>query len=856
MRFVAAMAWREVRASWRRLMLFFLCIALGVGATVSLRSFTRVFWGSLARDSRMLLSADVRIESSEAWTAEQADIFGRQSAAYGASQTRLLETQTVARASDDPEARPVLVELKGIEPGFPLRGEFRLAGGLRYSHDLVAGGGALVSGSLLERLHVKLGDRIVVGGMPLTVRGAIERMPGNALNFSPLPRVAADYREVEAAGLTGFGSRVRYNWLFNVPDGQERAFAQAIGREYGDRRIRGSIGSFHYVENWLSQSLSNIDGFLSLIGLAILVLGGIGIASVTRVFVQQRVRTVAILKSLGGRNRRVIGAYVAQVFALSLAGSLLGLVVAKAITTGFAGYTSARLPLDVDPRLSPLACVQGVAVGVLVSLLFALPPLLEIRDVKPILVLRNDAGRPGRRVDWLKIGAQVLLAAAVAALAGWQAGTYRNAALFIGGIAATAIVLNGAGAVLMGLLARLHPPANRRSRRVGRASGGWFVMRQGIGSLHRPGNQTQVTLFTIGLGALFVIAVRLFQVNVQQEYRLDLDGLSADMFLIDVQPDQRAPVEAALQRLGATSVTLLPLSRARLVGLKRDPLNPNRVPANRVGGEYRITHKPELGSNETILKGQFWPPSPASRPEVSVETGLADWLRLHVGDVLVFETAGRRIEVPVTSIRQEDRRVRSLASLVRSDIVFRPGSLDSLPHTYVGGAKGPADGRARARLQNEVLAQFPGLTLVDALDDIEEVRRRIRDVSTAVSVLGGFVLACGILILVGAVAMTRMQRLYEAAVLKTLGARRRVLVRITVIEYGVLGLLAGAIGSAASIGVTWALSRFGNRPLPWDVHPWINIAGALLTAAAVVTVGVLATWDVAARKPLGILRDT
>ena len=844
MRFIVAMAWREVRASWRRLMLFFLCIALGVGATVSLRSFTRVFWGSLARDSRMLLSADVRIESSEAWTAEQGDIFARQSASYGVTgQTRLLETQTVARAANDSEARPVLVELKGIEAGFPLRGEFRLAGGQRYSHDLVAGGGALVSGSLLERLHVGIGDRIIVGGAPLTVRGAIERMPGNALNFSPLPRVAADYQEVEAAGLTGFGSRVRYSWLFNVPDGQERAFTQALWSEYGDRRIRGSIGSFHYIENWLSQSLSNIDGFLSLIGLAILVLGGIGIASVTRVFVQQRVRTVAILKSLGGRNRRVIGAYVALVFALSLAGSLLGLVVAKAITSGFAGYTSARLPLDVDPRLSPLACVQGVAVGVLVALLFALPPLLEIRDVKPILVLRQDAAVGRRRIDWLKTAAQVLLAAAVAALAGWQAGTYRDAALFVGAVAATAIVLSGAGTALMAVLSRV-----RRLRS--------FVLRQGIGSLHRPGNQTRVTMFTIGLGALFVIAVRLFQVNVQHEYMLDLGALSADMFLIDVQPGQRAPVEAALQRLGATAVTLLPLSRARLVGLRRDPLNPNRVPANRIGGEFRVTHKPELGSNETILKGQFWPPSPSSRPEVSVETGLAEWLKLHVGDVLVFEMAGRRLDVPVTSIRQEDRRVRSLASLVRSDIVFRPGSLDALPHTYVGGAKGPADSVARARLQNEVLAEFPGLTLVDALDDIEEVRRRIRDVSTGVSVLGGFVLACGILILVGAVAMTKMQRLYEAAVLKTLGAKRRVLLRITVVEYGVLGLLAGAIGSAASIGVTWALSRFGNRPLPWALHPWINVAGAVLTAAVVIVVGVLATFDVAARKPLAILRDT
>jgi putative ABC transport system permease protein len=343
---------------------------------------------------------------------------------------------------------------------------------------------------------------------------------------------------------------------------------------------------------------------------------------------------------------------------------------------------------------------------------------------------------------------------------------------------------------------------------------------------------------------------------VQGEFLVDLSGLSADMFLIDVQPDQRAPVAAALEKLGATSVTLVPLARARLVGLKRDPGNPDRVPTNRIGGEFRVSERPQLESNETILEGRFWPPSPSPQPEVSVETSYATWWRLRVGDAMIFEIAGRRLEAAVTSIRREDRRVRSLSSLVRADIVFRPGSLESLPHTFVGGMKGPNDGVARARLQNEFLAQFPGITLVDALDDIEDVRRRIRDISTAVSVLGGFVLVCGILILVGAVAMTKMQRLYEAAIFKTLGAKRRVLIRITVIEYAVLGLLAGVIGSAAAIAVTWVMSHRGDRPLPWHLHPWINVTGAVLTAVVVTIVGVLATWSVSARKPLGILRDT
>ena len=842
MRFIAAMAWREVRASWRRLILFFLCIALGVGAMVSLRSFTTVLGSSLSRDARALLSADVRVENQGAWSPEQIEILTRHAAdARVLGSTRILQTQTMVRADGQPDARPAMVELRAVEPAFPLRGDVRLLDGAPYSHALLAGRGALVPPAILERLQLKVGDRLIIGTLPFTVRGVIRRVPGSGLNFGPMPRVLVDYQDVETAGLTGFGSRVSQFWLFNTADGQERAVAAAIGSDYRSRSIRGGVSSFHYIENWLTTSLANIDGFLSLIGLSIVVLGGIGIASVTRVFVQQRVKTVAILKCLGGRSRRVLGAYVAQVLALGLGGSLLGLLVAQGITTFASGFATRRLPFDVEPRLSALASVQGVGVGVLIALLFALPPLLDIRDVKPILVLRHDPG-VRRRFDWLKIAAQGLIAGALVVLAGWMAGTYRNASVFVGGIVGTVAVLHLAGSILTAGLARL--------RRLPS-----FVLRQGVGSLYRPGNQTRVTLFTVGLGALFVIAVRLLQVNLQQEYALDLGSLSADMFMIDIQPPQRQPAHDALVRLGATDVTLMPMSRGRLVGITRSPANPGRIPSNRVGGEYRLPVRMVPDENETIVGGAPWSATPAARPEVAVEERYAEWAKLVAGDALVFEVAGRRVEAAVTLIFKEDRRVRTISSLARSDVVARPGSLESLPHIFVGAAKGPIDGAARARLQNEFLVRFPGVTLVDALDDLQEIRKRIADVSSAVSILGGFVLVCGILILVGSVAMTKMHRLYEAAVLKTLGAKRGVLVRITMIEYGVLGLLAGAIGSAASIAVTWGMFKFARPPVPWHFHPWINVIGATATAVVVVIVGVLATWDVVARKPIGVLRE-
>jgi putative ABC transport system permease protein len=274
-----------------------------------------------------------------------------------------------------------------------------------------------------------------------------------------------------------------------------------------------------------------------------------------------------------------------------------------------------------------------------------------------------------------------------------------------------------------------------------------------------------------------------------------------------------------------------------------------------VSGEYRLSSRATLDASETITAGAFWDPAPATTPEISLEQGLAEWFAIETGDAMIFEIAGHRIEAPVTSIRRLERRVRSFTSLARVDVLFRPGVLERSPHMFAGALKGPADRAARARLQNRFIEQFPNVTLVDALDDIGEIRKRVDDISFAISILGGFVFVCGALILAGSIAMTKFQRLYEAAILKTLGAKTRVIIAMTFVEYGVLGLLAGVIGSAASIGVTWAMIRFGRSRITWHFQPSVNLAGVAATVVLVTVVGIAASWDVMMKKPLGILRE-
>jgi putative ABC transport system permease protein len=365
----------------------------------------------------------------------------------------------------------------------------------------------------------------------------------------------------------------------------------------------------------------------------------------------------------------------------------------------------------------------------------------------------------------------------------------------------------------------------------------------------------------VGLGALFLITVRLQQVNVLRQYDFELDSTTADVFVIDVQKTQRAAAEETLTRLSGTQPKLVPIIQGRITDLKRDPGNwteeASRLPANellkRLGWERRFSYRPNLVARETIIAGKFWEPTPSAEPEISVDERYARDLALGVGDKLVFNILGKSIEAKVTSIRRRERHYSPSSALTVFTIIFRPGALDDAPQSYIGAVKGPAPGDQRARLQREFAEQFPNVTLIDAFDLVAEVRKRAGELSFAVSFAGGFVFLCGALILAGSIAMTKYQRLYEAAILKTLGAPKKLIVYIALIEYGVLGLLAGSIGSAAAVGLTWAFCKYEMK-IDWQFQPAVNGAGIAWTLLLVVAVGVLSSWDVMMKKPLGILR--
>jgi putative ABC transport system permease protein len=750
-----------------------------------------------------------------------------------------------------------MVELRGIQPGFPFYGRVVLQGGAPYSHELVRNFGALVRAELLAQLGVQVGDRVLIGTRPFTIRGVIEEEPGRRVGgFSLGTRVLIDLADLEQLGLLTAGSRASYQILLKVRDDGVEALRRDIRENFRDRFV--GARSYKSTEDQIGESMERAENFLSLVGFVIVVLGGIGVWSVTRVFVRQKIKSVAILKCVGASTFQVLATYVLQVALLALFGSLIGVALAAVAIRSIPDSLTATFG-GLPYGLTGSAVAQGLTVGLLVSILFALVPLLDIRRIKPLLLLRGaDASiaalsvgrRAGlrafwQRIDWVQLGAAIAVGGALILVASWQAGSWRAGAAVSLGFAAVSVVLYiAAFALIRGVMPLASAP--------------WFPLRHAVISLRRPGNQTRVILLAVGLGSFFVLGVRALQSNLISEVLVGVDRGGADMFLIDIQRDQAAGIEALIrerQDRGAVPARLVPVLRARVTGVRGREVNLENYSDVRGRGslarEYTITYRGHLESNERVTDGTFWPatPGPASG-EVSIEESIHERFNINVGDRMRFDVIGRTIDATVTSVRHVEWGDSRSGGFM---FVFRPGVLDQAPHTFVAFLKAPEDTAARARFQFDLVAKYPNVTAIDGREILARIQAVIDNAVLGISIVGGIALLSGVLILIGAVAMTKFQRVYEAAILRTLGAGTRLLTITLAIEYCALGLLAGTIGAAGALGLSWGVARYV-LDIPWRPAPGLLTAGALLTMLLVVTIGVLASADVLRKKPLATLR--
>ena len=840
MMFVLRMALRETRVAWRRLLFFFLCIAVGVGAMAALRSAIQNVRSALTAQAQMLIGADILIGSRDDWPDGALATIDRIGAGSIVTRTDSVETATMVRAVDPSKDVARMVELRGVQRTFPLYGSVDLAEGRPYSHALLESSGALVRPELLAQLDLAVGDGIIIGGRTFTIRGTLVNEPGRrAGGFSLGPRVLIDYDALQELGLLTHGSRARRQVLLRVSGGRVDALTAELRSAFSDTFV--SVRSYRTTGDEIGEDLGRAESYLSLAGLTVLVLGGIGVSSVTRVFIEQKLRSIAVLKCVGAGTRRITSIYLVQVLALGLAGSLLGLGlgrVALAAAPAMLGGPDDGMPLS--HALTWSAMVQAVAIGVLVSLLFSLVPLLRVRQVRPSLLLRDEAPAAGP-FDWVRAAAIALVSVVLAAVAAWQAGSLLVGVAVCLGFALIAAVLYGAGFVLV----RGVRPFARSQR---------FAVRHAALHLNRPGNQTRIVLLAVGLGAFFLVGIRAVESNLFREISIVFDESAPDLFLIDVQSDQRDGVARILEQHTGEDPRLLPVLRARVTQVRGRDTSLDGIEDVRGRGplarEYTITYRGRLEENETVLEGTFWPDSPSDEPEVSIERRIQERFQIHPGDTLRFEVLGRAVTARVTSVREVNWRDGRAGGFM---FVFRPGIFEAAPHPFIAPVHGPADPAARGRLQRDLVTAYPNVSVIDVREILEVVRGVVDRVVLATSVIGGLVLGTGVLILIGAVAVTKFRRMQDAAILKTLGASSRQIGTLLLLEYGLLGVIAGTIGAAGGAALSWGVSRYVLE-IGWQFPFVESLAGVALTAAMVAGVGLAASLDVLRRKPLATLR--
>jgi putative ABC transport system permease protein len=839
MRFIFNLTRREIRSSWRRLLFFFLCIALGVGSVVALRSLIQNLTRAVGTDARALMTADVEVSSTNDFTPTEISKIESAVTASGIADGRneAITTSSMARAADPANPNVKLVELKGIEPPFPLVGRFELEDRTPFDFSLLVNNGTVVAKILLEDLNVAIGDRIRMGEGEFQIRGVFDQEPGGTSGFRLGARVFIEKKAFDDAGFTR-NARVRRRILYRTTDNPTELVRQL--RE----TLKGTtvtVGSYRETQENLGEQFARTENYLSLTGLLILVLGGIGVWNVARAFVEQKRKSVAVLKCLGASGGRIITVYLLQILTLGFLGSLFGVVLAQLALMFVRWRFVDALPENMTYAVNFSTVIQGITLGVLISMLFSALPLLQVRNIRPKLLLRDENNDALRRLDFTKwlFGAASLLG--LLGLAVWQAGSVRVGAFFLGGLAATSAVLYVAAIVLTRLLRRLR-------------NFGPFAIGQAVNSLYRPGNQTRIILLAVGLGAFVVLAVQSLQTNLVREFDFTRNQRLPSLFFIDIQKSQIDNLAALIEsRIGEKAETI-PTVRARISHVNGEPFDFGqreiRQQQGQIGREFAVTYRADMDDNESVVGGVWWGPELTEIPEVSVEEEMATRLNVSPGDSMTFDISGRKITARIANVRKLDLRNTRTAFV----FVFQPGVLEKAPQTFAATVLKRVGATERQRLQREVLDAHPNVQIFDVADIVAAVQKLVSNFVLAISFVGSFVILSGMLILIGSIALTKSQRIYENAIMKTLGAKRVTLTAILFAEYGLLGLLSGIIGAGFAVLLSFAVSRY-MLEIDWEFDPRLTVIGVLATTAIVMIVGTAASFDVLFRKPLSTLRS-
>lgn len=837
------MARREWRSTVRRLGVYMMSITVGVGALVALHSFRNDVVRSIETRSRTLLGSDARMSANRELPDSVVPLLDSL-IQLGAEPSRVTSLLSMALAERSGLTR--LVQVRGVEGGFPFYGDVRTdPPGLwgRWQE-----GDVLVDPAIYIQLDVGVGDTIRLGESRFRVAGTVEGLPTDVgLQASAGPRVFVPRSSLEATGLLVFGSLARYHVYLRLPDEVDADEFESANEELL-RATQVSVRTPDEQARSLTRSTDFMADYLGLVGLAALLLGGVGVGSAVNVYIRGKLTAVAVLRCLGATQRQVFSTYLLQAVWMGGLGSLIGVALGLTTQRFLPLLIRDVYPVAVESQVSVGPVLFGLFIGTWVALVFALLPLLEVRRVSPLDALRQGMG-PRVSSDRARTVVLALIGLTVLGLTLFEAPSPTEGAVFAVGLTAVAGILWAFARLLTVAIRRFFPQSAP------------YTVRQGVANLFRPQNQTVAVTLALGFGILVVSVIVQLQRNLARELTAERGPDGANLLLFDVQPDQEDPVVRLLNEFDAGAPQVTPMVPARIASIDGVSAADLIADSTREGGparwalrrEYRNTYREELKDSETLMEGDWWgeaPPPGDGLVRISLDEDLADDLGVEIGSRISWVMGGREVESVITSLR--------IVDWARFDtnffVVFEPGAISQMPRTSMVLA-GIEDEDARARFQQQLVRGYPNVSVLDLATIQATIEDMLSQILTAIRILAGLCAGAGLIVMAGSIASTHAQRRREGALLRTIGARVRQVRRILVTEYAALGTMATFVGGVLSLVAAWLITV---HVFEFDFQPAVVPALGLWVTTVALT---LATGFFSGRAgergtPMDVLRET
>ncbi|CAG4999104.1 hypothetical protein DYBT9275_02154 [Dyadobacter sp. CECT 9275] len=832
------MAWRDSRRNRARLFLFVSSIVLGIAALVAIYALGDNLRQNIDSQAATLLGADLALSGNrpiEGKVKTMVDSLGT-----ARSEERSFASMVYFLKSGGNR----LAQVKALQGDYPYYGTFEtvpLEAGISFRTKKEA----LVDQSLMLQYQAKVGDSIKIGEVTFAIAGILEKAPGqNGLTSTVAPSVYIPMKYLDATGLMQKGSRVAYRYYLKFPEDTD---VQNLAKKL-DPRFEAADLDYKTVQTQkedTGRSFKDLTRFLSLVGFVALLLGCIGVASAIHIYIREKLNSIAILRCLGVRASQAFLIYLIQIVGIGLLGSVLGCLLGTAIQQFLPIVIKDFLPFELTTDISWIAIAQGLVIGTLISVLFALPPLVSIRKISPLNVLRNifDQVKLDRDpVIWL---VYALIVVFIFGFSYLQMRTWLQSLIFTAGILGSFLLLYGTAVLLMWLVRRFFPQS-------------WsYLWRQGLANLYRPNNQTAILIVSIGLGTSLICTLFFTQTILMTRVNLSTSGNQPNIVLFDIQPGQKEAV------LDVAKVHKVPVNQSvPIVNMRLDEVN-GKTAADFQGDttaeqsrrifsrEYRVTFRDSLSSSEKISKGKWEGIYTKDQPliPISLEQGFAERSRVNLGDTMVFNVQGTLMTTRVSSFREVNWGEVQTNFLV----VFPSGVLEEAPQFNVMLTHVPSP-EVSARFQRDIVRQFPNISIIDLALVLRVLDELFTKIGFVIRFMAGFSILTGIIVLIASVLISKYQRLQESVLLRTIGASKKQIFTITAMEYFFLGSLAAFTGILISLVGSWALARFSFeaefRPDVWPV-----IALFLFVSLLTVSIGLINSRGILSRPPLEVLRQ-